>query len=321
MDRKPQLKSPTDFAHPDEWRQYVRQTVSPDEVGYTLAFGRTIMFARFYEARNQPFPDRFSSEMAAIGQLHDPERTEALEALNDRIFADMTQFLLAAARPEVSERVEIATPVSPRELIDELAAYLTKENPYYALWIRYTSPVSEPNSELAWEEFVAQELGDGTNEEIEFALLVGQLGKLLTYFRRPKPCFTSPFLRSGFGSCTICLERSAMRMRAPLCRNWLRQRGHARAHNQLRNELVGHALTQPRRSILLPPLRRVVQLGGTQVRPQVATVLGVSRSDPVQPEQRFSAGASAAVHGEDISVQRSKPFGRAHAPSICPPVR
>jgi len=122
--------------------------------------------------------------MAAIGQLHDPERTEALEALNDRIFADMTQFLLAAARPEVSERAEIATPVSPRELIEELAAYLTKENPYYALWIRYTSPVSEPNGELAWEEFVAQVLGDGTNEEIEFALLVGQLGKLLTYFRR-----------------------------------------------------------------------------------------------------------------------------------------
>ncbi|MGA7339910.1 MAG: hypothetical protein WBX18_04885, partial [Terracidiphilus sp.] len=42
-------------------------------------------------------PDRFLSEMAAIGQLHDPERTEALEALNDRILADMTQFLLAAA--------------------------------------------------------------------------------------------------------------------------------------------------------------------------------------------------------------------------------
>ena len=183
MDRKLQLKSPMDFAHPDGWRQYVRQTVSPDEVGYTLTFGRTIMFARFYEARNQPFPDRFVSEMAAIGQLHDSEKTEALEALNDRIFADMTQFLLAAARPEVSERVEIATPVSSCELIDELAAYLTKENPYYALWIRYASPVSEPNSELAWEEFVAQELGDGTNEEIEFALLVGQLGKLLTYFR------------------------------------------------------------------------------------------------------------------------------------------
>jgi len=182
MDRKPQLKSPTDFGHPDAWRQYVRQTVAPGEVGYTLAFGRTIMFARFYEARNQPFPDRFVSEMVAIGQLHDPERTEALEALNDRIFADMTQFLLAAARPEVSERVEIATPVSSRELIDELAAYLTKENPYYALWIRYTSPVSEPHSELAWEEFVARELGDWTNEEIEFALLVGQLGNLLTYF-------------------------------------------------------------------------------------------------------------------------------------------
>jgi hypothetical protein len=182
MDRKPQLKAPTDFGHPDEWRQYVRQSVSPDEVGYTLTFGRTIMLARFYEARNQPFPDRFLSEMATICQLHDPERTEALEALNDRIFADMTQFLLAGARPEVSESGENATPVSSRELIDELAAYLTKENPYYALWIRYTSPVSEPHSELAWEEFVARELGDWTNEEIEFALLVGQLGNLLTYF-------------------------------------------------------------------------------------------------------------------------------------------
>ena len=197
MDRKPQLKSPTDFAHPDEWRQYVRQTVSPGEVGYTLAFGRTIMFARFYEVRNQALPDRFLSEMAAIGQLHDPERTEALEALNDRIFADMTQFLLAAARPEVSERVEIATPASPCELIDELAVFLTKENPYYALWIRYSSPVSEPNSELAWEEFVAQELGDGTSEEIEFALLVGSVRQVACLFPAPKPCFASPLLRTG----------------------------------------------------------------------------------------------------------------------------
>ena len=183
MDRKTQLKSPTDFAHPDEWLQYVRQAVSPNEVGYTLAFGRTIMFARFYEARHQPFPDRFLSELATIGQLHDPERAEALEALNDRIFADMTQFLLAAARPELSERVEISTPASPRELIDELAAYLAKENPFYALWVRYNSPASKPNGELTWEEFVARELGNGANEEIEFALLVGQLAKLLTYFR------------------------------------------------------------------------------------------------------------------------------------------
>ena len=182
MDRKPQLKSPTDFAHPDEWRQYVRQTVSPDEADYTLAFGRTILFARFYEVRNQPFPDRFLSELAAIGQLHDPERTEALEALNDRIFADMTQFLLAA-KPKVSERVEISIPVSPCELIDELAAYLAKENPYYALWIQYTSLAERANGEFAWEEFVAQELGDGTKEETEFALLVGQLAKLLTFFR------------------------------------------------------------------------------------------------------------------------------------------
>jgi hypothetical protein len=183
MDRKLQLKSPTDFAHPDEWREYVRKTVSPDEVCYTLAFGRTIMFARFYAARNRPFPDQFLNELATIGQLHDPERAEALEALNDRIFAEMTEFLLAAARPKGSERTERATPVAARETIDELAAYLARENPFYALWVRYASPTEQPNGELVWEEFIAQELGEGTDEEIEFALLVGQLGKLLTYFR------------------------------------------------------------------------------------------------------------------------------------------
>jgi hypothetical protein len=183
MNRKPQLKSPTDFPHPDEWRKYVRQTVPAHEVDYTLAFGRTIMFARFYEIRNQPFPDRFSNELAANSRLHGPERTEALEALNDRIFADMTEFLVAAAQPKDSEGTERATPVAPRETTDELVAYLAKENPFYALWVRYASPTERPNGELAWEKFVAQELGEGTNEEIEFALLVGQLGKLLTYFR------------------------------------------------------------------------------------------------------------------------------------------
>ncbi len=183
MGRNAQIKSPTDFAQPGEWREYVRQTVSPEEVDYTLAFGRTIQFARFYEIRKQPFPDRFLSELAAIGRLHNPERTEALEALNDRIFTDMAQFLLTAARPEPSERVETAPPVTPRELVDELAAYLTKENPFYTLWVRYTSLVEQCKDELTWEEFVRQELGSTTEEEIEFALLVGQLGKLLTYFR------------------------------------------------------------------------------------------------------------------------------------------
>lgn len=182
MARKSQLKSPTAFAHPDEWQEYVRQTVSPEEVGYTLAFGRTIMFARFYEARNQPFPDQFSSELAAISRLHDPERTEALEALNERIFTDMTELLLATARPNCPERTDRAMPLTARETIDELIVYLTKKNPYYALWVRYTSPAEEPKSELTWEEFVAQELGDPGEEDVEFALLVGRLGKLLTYF-------------------------------------------------------------------------------------------------------------------------------------------
>jgi hypothetical protein len=52
-----QLKSPTDFADPKDWRAYIRATVSPEEVDYTLAFGRTMLFIRFYEGRGLSFPE------------------------------------------------------------------------------------------------------------------------------------------------------------------------------------------------------------------------------------------------------------------------
>ena len=38
LDKIP-LKSPIDFADPKDWRAYIRETVPPDEVDYTLAFG------------------------------------------------------------------------------------------------------------------------------------------------------------------------------------------------------------------------------------------------------------------------------------------
>jgi hypothetical protein len=182
MDDMSQTKLPIDFANPGEWKEYVRHTVSEEEVPYTLAFGRTSMFVRFYETRNQPFPDRFRVELAEIVELRDPVRTQALEKLNDRIFADMTQFLFAAAQPANSEKSE-SVPAAARELVGNLLDYLARENPYFALWVGYTDQMERPAGCPSWEEFVANELAVATDLDVEFAILMGQLGSLLRHFR------------------------------------------------------------------------------------------------------------------------------------------
>src|ERR1039458_2484805 len=94
MTDKIPLKSPTDFADPKDWRAYIRETVPSDKVDYTLAYGRTTLFIRFYEGRGLSFPDEFRAELNRIEEIHEPERTALLEALNGRIFAAMTQLLL-----------------------------------------------------------------------------------------------------------------------------------------------------------------------------------------------------------------------------------
>ena len=102
------LKSPTDFADPKDWRAYIRETVPPNEVDYTLAFGRTTLFIRFYEGRGLSFPDEFRTELNRIKDIREPERTALLEALNGRIFAAMTQFLLGNSEAANSATVASA---------------------------------------------------------------------------------------------------------------------------------------------------------------------------------------------------------------------
>src|SRR5579862_102602 len=182
MDAKSQMKSPADFADPEDWREYVRQAVYPEDTDYTLAFGRTIMFVRFYEIRNQPFPVRFRDELGDIIQLRDPVRTQALETLNDRIFANMTQFLFATAQPANSEKSE-SVPTAARKLVGDLLDYLARESPFFALWARYTHQAEQPTGCHSWEEFVTNQLAAATDQDVEFAVLTGQLGNLLLHFR------------------------------------------------------------------------------------------------------------------------------------------
>jgi hypothetical protein len=183
MAEKTQLKSPTDFTDPEDWREYVRHTVPVEEVHYTLTFGRTTLFLRFYEVRKQPFPNRFRTELTRIGGLRDPDRTRALEQLNSEIFADMTQFLFTAAQSANPKKSENVVPTTPHEIAEDLLGFLGKKNPYFALWIHYTRDVQLVTGGPSWEEFVHEQLGSEAGDEIEFTLLMEQLGKLLYHFR------------------------------------------------------------------------------------------------------------------------------------------
>jgi len=174
MTDKHSLKLPTDFSDPKEWRAYVRATVPTEDVDFTLAYGRTALFLRFYEVRGERVPEEFRAELTRIDGLSDPARTESLVTLNDRILAAMTQLLVTS--PASSAFDEAGT---PRELLDNLA----RSNPCFALWVHYSKYVQKQSDAPCWQEYVANECKDGAESETEFTLLMGDLGKLLALFR------------------------------------------------------------------------------------------------------------------------------------------
>jgi hypothetical protein len=183
MGDKIQIKSPTDFTDPKDWRAYIRETVPSEEVDYTLTFGRTMLFIDFYEGRGLSFPEEFREELQRIEKLKDPERSARLEALNGRIFAAMTQFLLTSSRLANPATNASAEPVSPRETVENLFGYLAKMNPCFALWTHYTKGILLTRDPPTWEEFVEKEFDGAEDDEAEFTLLMGQFGKSLVMFR------------------------------------------------------------------------------------------------------------------------------------------
>jgi hypothetical protein len=178
MTDKHSLKLPTDFFDPKEWRAYVRATVPPEDVDFTLAYGRTTLLLRFYEVRGERFPEEFRAELTRIDGLSDPARTEFLVALNDRILATMTQLLLTPAASCAGNEAG-----TPRDLNDRLLDSLARNNPCFALWTHYSKFVQQQPDAPCWEQYVANECADGIEGEIEFTLLMGDLGKLLALFR------------------------------------------------------------------------------------------------------------------------------------------
>ncbi|MCU1250816.1 MAG: hypothetical protein JWQ49_3845 [Edaphobacter sp.] len=182
MTEKLPLKSSTDFPNNEAWRAYVRQNVPQTDVDYVLARGRTTLFVKFYETRKQPFPESFQTELLAIERLSEPERTATLDGLNNRILADMGQFLFTAARPKPEES-ESVLPTTPTEIAEDLLAHLRKRNPYFAIWAHYTEGVARSGDAPAWEEFASRELGQDSGDELMFTLRMAELGKLLHRYR------------------------------------------------------------------------------------------------------------------------------------------
>ncbi len=174
-------KTPSDFRSDDDWLSHVRREIPLAKQTYVLAFGRTELFRSFYRMQRLPFPIPFSKELERIEMLRDPERTAALEALNGQIFRSLTGHLFDQARSSMSER-DALRPTSPQEQIRELLSHLAQKNPYFALWVVYKRGVSHDSVAEDWDEYLVQELGVWSAEEIAFTQAMVELDKLLALF-------------------------------------------------------------------------------------------------------------------------------------------
>lgn len=176
------MKKRTQFRNQDEWQAYVRATVPPEDVPYTLSMGLTDTYREFYEIRSQPFPERFSLEIERISALAEPERTRELDSLNNSIMVDATRSLMTAAG--VSPESEPMYEFTPRGAIDGLQEHLRTKNPYFALWTHYQDNIAGRDDAPEWREYVRKMMGVGADRESDFALLVSEMGRCLELYHQ-----------------------------------------------------------------------------------------------------------------------------------------
>jgi hypothetical protein len=174
-------RTPSNFRSHDEWLEHVHREIPASEQSYTLGFGRMELFRRFYRMRGIPFPTQFGEEFERIENLPRPGSAVALDSLNDIIFRSLTRHLFNRARRSISE-VDAQSPATPREQIEELLSHLAQKNPYFALWSAYKTGVSNHSVAEEWEEYLLQELGNQSADEIAFTHAMVELDKLLSHF-------------------------------------------------------------------------------------------------------------------------------------------
>lgn len=176
------MKNRTEFRNSDEWKAYVEVTVPPEDVAFTLAMGLTDTYREFYKLRSQPFPARFSAEIERIATLTEPQRTKELDSLNNSIMGDAIKFLMTAAG--VSSESEVMHEFTPRGTIEGLQEHLRTKNPYYALWTHYQDNVSGHDEAPEWCDYVVKTMGVGADREIDFAILISEMGRCLDLYHQ-----------------------------------------------------------------------------------------------------------------------------------------
>lgn len=68
------------------------------------------------------------------------------------------------------------------EEISELLEYLTRTNPYFALWDLYKRGVSQDSVAGEWRQFLLEQLGPESDLEIEFTCAMVDLDKILAAY-------------------------------------------------------------------------------------------------------------------------------------------
>ncbi len=174
-------KRPSNFGSHDDWRAHVGREIPVPEQPYALAVGRMDLFRRFYRMQGLSFPTQFTEELQRIETMHDPERTPALEALNNLAFRSLTMHLFNRAR-SITSIDDRKAPVSPRKEIEELFSHLAQKNRYFALWTVYKRGVADRSVAEEWDEYLLQELGTQSPEAIDFTRAMVELDRLLTLF-------------------------------------------------------------------------------------------------------------------------------------------
>ncbi|KAA6465341.1 hypothetical protein DYQ86_05210 [Acidobacteria bacterium AB60] len=175
-------KIPSSFTSHDEWLEHVRQEIPADEQPYALAYGRMELFRTFHRMSGIPFPTQFTVAFEHIENLDAPERTVALESLNNTIFRSLTTHLFNNARQTIFAD-DTHLPAAPQKHIEELRSHLARKNPYFALWNIYKTGVSDHSVAAVWEEYLLHELGSRGVDEIDFARAMVELDKLLNHYR------------------------------------------------------------------------------------------------------------------------------------------
>jgi hypothetical protein len=186
MTNRLKIKSSRDFADPAEWREYVRAFVPDEDVNYVLAFERTQLFLCFYRLREMEPPFEVKAELDRIAKLNEPERTEALEAFNDLLLATATMQVMSECKSAAVIAEHSDNQIDPREQIDTLLDHLRRTSPCYRFWRHYTGS-TDSAERRPWEEFITTfhslDLSKSAKRDGEYAVLIGQLGQLLTHYR------------------------------------------------------------------------------------------------------------------------------------------